>query len=543
MGVCTLFKENIAHIQESLFDSSNIMNEGVKRKLEKSWAPIFYEHIFSKIDEKPFAVMYSDTGRPNFPVNISLALEYIKHFQNYTDDELVENFYFNYLLNYAVGIRTLGELNLAERTLYEFRSRIYKYTMEHPGEDDLIFGQFRNLVDGFAVTAGISDKLQRMDSTMFMSNIKKSGRLALAYDVLVKAVKSIPEEICSLPLKEVLTSEFKTDTLYRVKVNETDSKFETILNLCREALETLKSLNPEKETEELRIINRFLAEQAKYDEETDRLRARDKKEISAASLQSAYDEDATYRNKAGKSQSGYVANLSETCSKKNPFQLITDYKVAANITSDVELINERLLELEKNTGCKELYVDGGYYSQEAAESDEEQGIKINFTDMTGKTPKGNVGACEFELDDEKKIIKSCPKGIKPMRSAEKAGQFVAHFSLESCEGCELLDQCPVKKQKKSYVVRFSQKALTASKQRKLITENYKSNCSMRAGIEGTNSALKRRHGMSKLKVRGLAKVQVEVGLKVTAQNFRRLCTYLLQTVKKLNEPYQGVVLP
>ena len=504
-----MFKENIAHIQESLFDSSNIMNEGVKRKLEKSWAPIFYEHIFGKIDEKPFAVMYSDTGRPNFPVNISLALEYIKHFQNYTDDELVENFYFNYLLNYAVGIRSLGELNLAERTLYEFRSRIYK----------------------------------RMDSTMFMSNIKKSGRLALAYDVLVKAVKSIPEEICSLPLKEVLTSEFKTDTLYRVKVNETDSKFETILNLCREALETLKSLNPEKETEELRIINRFLAEQAKYDEETDRLRARDKKEISAASLQSAYDEDATYRNKAGKSQSGYVANLSETCSKKNPFQLITDYKVSANITSDVELINERLLELEKNTGCKELYVDGGYYSQEAAESDEEQGIKINFTDMTGKTPKGNIGACEFELDDEKKIIKSCPKGIKPMRSAEKAGQFVAHFSLESCEGCELLDQCPVKKQKKSYVVRFSQKALTASKQRKLITENYKSNCSMRAGIEGTNSALKRRHGMSKLKVRGLAKVQVEVGLKVTAQNFRRLCTYLLQTVKKLNEPYQGVVLP
>ena len=32
-----------------------------------------------------------------------------------------------------------------------------------------------------------------MDTTMFMSNIKKAGRLALAFDVLVKAIKAIPE--------------------------------------------------------------------------------------------------------------------------------------------------------------------------------------------------------------------------------------------------------------------------------------------------------------------------------------------------------------
>lgn len=537
-----MFKENIVHNQTSLFNSTGLMSEGVKKKLEKSWAPIFYDHIFSKIDEKPFAVMYSDTGRPNFPVNILLSLEYIKHFQNYTDDELVENFNFNYLLNYAVGIRTLGETNLAERTIYEFRSRIYKYTREHLGEDDLIFGQFLKLLDEFAAVAGISDKLQRMDSTMFMSNIKKSGRLALAYDVLVNAVKAIPEELCSSSLKEVLTSEFKTNTLYRVKINETESKFENILNLSHEASETLKGLNQEKEIDAFRIINRFLSEQAEYDQETDRLTAKDKKKISASSLQSAYDEDATFRNKAGKSQSGYVANLSETCSKENPFQLITDYKVAANITSDVELIKKRLPELKNNTGCEELYVDGGYYSQEAASSDKDQGVKINFTDMTGKTPKDKIGACEFKLDDAEKFIESCPNGTKPIRSAEKNGQIVAHFGLESCDNCELLDQCPVKKQKKSYVVRFSQKVLTASKQRKMIAENYKSNCSMRAGIEGTNSALKRRHGMSKLRVRGLAKSQVEVGLKVTAQNFRRLCTYLLQTAKKLNEPYIGVAL-
>lgn len=317
---------------------------------------------------------------------------------------------------------------------------------------------------------------------------------------------------------------------------------ETILNLCHEARETLKNLHSEKETDELRIINRFLAEQAEYNEATNRLTAKDKKLISPASLQSAYDEDATFRTKAGKSQSGYVANFSETCSKDNPFQLITDYKVATNNTSDVELIKKRLPEITSHTGCEELYVDGGYYFQEAVDSEEEHGVKINFTDMTGKEPKGKIAACEFDVDDKSKTIKSCPKGIKPERSVEKGGQIVAHFALESCDNCELLDQCPAKKQKKNYVVRFSQKALTASEQRKMIAENYKANCSMRAGIEGTNSALKRRHGMNKLRVRGLAKSQVAVGLKVTAQNFRRLCKYLVETAKKPHRLDQGVAM-
>ena len=101
-----LFRENNNHLQQSLFESVNFMDSRIKAKLEKSWAPIFYKYVFCNIDEKPFSVLYSDTGRANFLVNILLSLEYIKHLKNYSDDELIENFNFNYLINYAVGIRT-----------------------------------------------------------------------------------------------------------------------------------------------------------------------------------------------------------------------------------------------------------------------------------------------------------------------------------------------------------------------------------------------------------------------------------------------------
>jgi hypothetical protein len=101
--VCGMFKENTVHFQESFFNSTNLMAPVIKSKLEKSWTPIFYEHIFCQIDEKPFAVLYGETGNLNFPVNILLSLEYIKHMKDYPDLELLDAYYFDYLVNYALG--------------------------------------------------------------------------------------------------------------------------------------------------------------------------------------------------------------------------------------------------------------------------------------------------------------------------------------------------------------------------------------------------------------------------------------------------------
>ena len=82
-------------------------------------------------------------------MNIVLSLEFIKHLFNYSDDELMDEFYFNYQVDYAVGIRHLGSLNLAERTFYDFRARVYQYIIQHPEQENLIFGQFLKLTKIF----------------------------------------------------------------------------------------------------------------------------------------------------------------------------------------------------------------------------------------------------------------------------------------------------------------------------------------------------------------------------------------------------------
>jgi hypothetical protein len=71
--------------------------------------------------------------------------------------------------------------------------------------------------------------------------------------------------------------------------------------------------------------------------------------LSATSLQSPDDLEATYREKRGKGYQGYVANLSETCEPQNPLQLITNVQVASNATDDSQLLAEALPNLKKRT--------------------------------------------------------------------------------------------------------------------------------------------------------------------------------------------------
>ena len=74
--------------QLSLFDSFNSLTDREKRFLDKSWAKYFAEHIFPKIDEKPYAVLYSGKdSRPNTPVNIQIGALLIKELTNLSDEE------------------------------------------------------------------------------------------------------------------------------------------------------------------------------------------------------------------------------------------------------------------------------------------------------------------------------------------------------------------------------------------------------------------------------------------------------------------------
>lgn len=230
-----MFKENSKHLQSSFLETTYWMNQGIKKKLEKSWAPAFYRLVFQKIDELPFSKLYSNIGSPNFPINILLSLEFIKYIMDFSDHELINAFYFNYLVNYAVGIRTIGEINLSEKTLYNFRGRVYQHLLANPDDEEAIFGQFYTLASAFIKSPGVASSMTELtvvNATQFITNIRDYGVLSLLFNRLEKSIKNIPEEKRGEELQIVLKKGFKTKILYRTRPSQLDE----ISRMLRELL-------------------------------------------------------------------------------------------------------------------------------------------------------------------------------------------------------------------------------------------------------------------------------------------------------------------
>ncbi|WP_373844927.1 AMP-binding protein [Clostridium sp.] len=55
-----MFRENKEHLQEKLFTSIYLMDKKVRKRLMNGWAPLYYEHVFSNIDETIFSPLYNE---------------------------------------------------------------------------------------------------------------------------------------------------------------------------------------------------------------------------------------------------------------------------------------------------------------------------------------------------------------------------------------------------------------------------------------------------------------------------------------------------
>jgi len=518
-----MFKENKDHLQAELFDTISELPRRVQRRLENSWAASFYENVFCKIDEQDFARLYSeDYGRPNFPVNILVAFEILKHRHNLTDEEAFDQFYFNMQWRVALGSRNIGQDIFAERTLYDFRERLYRYSLQNPGEDDLIYMQFENITKHLKEVMGLDTSEMRTDSTQIMPNIKKAGRLSLSYDVLTKALIECPKDLLPEELLKILTPVFKRDLLYRTKSREIESRLKEMLHLCSRFLELVESTPRLQDLPSVPLVRRFLKDHTAIDLDSEELVVKPSNMISSDSLQSAHDPDATNRTKGRNNYSGYTANIFETCSDFNPVQIITDYTLEKNNVADTTMVCNRMEKVKENHDLEDLYADGGYYSEHVLDKAKDNQVEMHFTNMTGAAPL-TMPVTQFIIEDDK--IKQCPAGQEAKFSyIGKGGTLSARFDPKACSSCEYKSICPAKLGKKDAIVRITQKSLRAAKARDKINDSKQQAImtSKRAAIEGTNSVLKRAYGIGKLAVRGINKSRAATGFKIIAHNIRQL---------------------
>ena len=110
-------------------------------------------------------------------------------------------------------------------------------------------------------------------------------------------------------------------------------------------------------------LQRVFNEQFKVDE-SKVVVARDKKEISAKSVQSPHDTDCHYRDKDGNKMKGYSINITESCDDDRDLNLIGCVDVREASTSDVDFFQDDIKQAQEIFPDKieAVHSDGAFHS-------------------------------------------------------------------------------------------------------------------------------------------------------------------------------------
>ena len=520
--------------QQKLFGVETQLSPSLRDRLESSWARLFRFEVLPLLlkNEDRYAMLYGKTGRPNFSVARLLGLCLLQELSNLSDQQALDAFSFDIRWRYALDVGE-EEDYLSRRSLVEFRRRL---AAKDP-EMKLVRNVFDNIRDSAISKLGLSAGNQRLDSTHIISNIRVRGRVALFTNTLSLFLKSLDEgQLSRVPEAIQKWHSSESEGWFGLGPAEQKIKLEELAQYLYELIVLFeKDL---ASSESYQLLNRLFSEQCEFakDNSSDSSKVQVKKKSQGAALQSPYDPDASFGHKGP----GYSLHIAETCNNSGKNEIITDYEVHGAARSDIGKALSVIERLDA-AGCKPatLFADGGYPSVPSALKVIEQDIEFITPVNRSRLSDDTIGRDLFQFDS-RGFATQCPMGHSPIDHRTLSGNNTTRRSLHAifdgdlCRSCKRLDQCPVRApnhrnkgcQACDTVGDFRLEITPGLRLRDQMhsiqqTTEWKDRYKIRAGIEATNSELKRSHGIGKLRVRRIARVCFAVACKVTACNIKR----------------------
>ena len=526
-----MFQTNIGHRQGRMFSAVNSLSATARKILETSWASTFYKDFFCKIDETILAPLYSTKkSRPNTPVNILIGFEALKSAFGWSDEELYGHFLFDMQVRYSLGIHDFDEEYFDIRTVYNFRAALCRY--EEDSGINLIQKVIEKITDCQIDKFKLKTGLQRMDSTLIQSNIQNMSRIQLLVQFIINFHKRLTDDDKKKYLDRFALY-IKEDSMhycYRLKRDEAKTRLVEIGEDIQFFVKEFKDQYGNREA--YKKLNRAFEEHYRI-EASEVIPKTGNKELKGSTLQSPYDQDATYRNKSGEGSKGYVANITETCDPSNALQLITTVSVEPNITDDQVLMASDLDNLSERMEVKKIVTDGGYIGKTASESAKKHSLKHSVTALKGrKKDENKLGFDDFNVETDEEGI---PISIKWLGNicgelkTGKPGKYSAGFDSNACKECPLKDKCYAKKLKKKdlSVIRFTNDSIRVANQGQQFRDDEGA-LNIRASVESTVRSVIHPFGghLCKMPVRGQIRIKTMTILSATMVNIRRITEYL-----------------
>jgi len=528
-----MFKSNS---QPGLFSFEIELSKIQRDLLEISKEKWFYNLILRNINENNFKPLYSEkASRPNVAVNILVSALILKELKGISYDELMESVMFDLRFKVALGLVSIDEVPFSRGTLFNFQNRILEH--EQQTGINLIEQVFDNLSAKQIKQLSLKTDIQRTDSTLISSNIRKYSRIQLLIEVLIRLERILNETDKQL-IGEQLQAYLKTGSdkyVYGLKSNELPRELEKLGKVYYAVHAEINE--KEKYHDKKEFINFVRVYKEHFVVVNQQVSPKPTEELNSGMLQSPDDQHATYRKKKEQHSKGYTINGTETANPGNPIQLITDIAVNPNNIDDSVILNDRIDTIkEKTPELNEMHTDGGYGSEDNDKKFEVLKITQITTAVRGR-----------ESEIEKKIVQTdespdvytveCPH--QTAVSTPTKQRYKVRFDLNICKECPLKEKCQIFKNKGRYY--FNHEDYLLGKRNSNIKNIPVERRKIRPNVEASMKEFKTRTRNGKTKVRGLFKTSLFAFNAGIAINFGRMYRFIIEC-DPINELFSPIAL-
>jgi hypothetical protein len=505
--------------QNRLFDPFvGVISPAGRKIIGNGWQGVFRHILLEGMPVAELGRHFSeDFGAPTKELYSMAGLVFLADFFDWTAQEAAEAFMFHADVQYALNVEPGGEV--CTRTIERYQ-RLFR-------ENDIHVSLFADLTDRLATALDLDVSRQRLDSTHIFSRMAVFGRTALlavaTKRFLTQLKRHDPDAYAALPEE------------FRKRYEPAQSRlFADVQDAAAHARRRQQA------AEDLHFVITRFADRADLTNRSTykalvtifgqqcELRVEKvllKVKIGRECVQNPSDPDATYDGHKGP---GYQVQIAETCVPSNEVQLITAALPQTASELDPEAVVPMLDQLEQAARLpEEMLADTLYTSDENVQAAEARGVDL-VGPVPGRAPEAGpetLTVDDFGWDDRGGTIDACPAGYQPMSCVRDAATATTRIEMpaSACGECPFRRHCPIERTRDGhFTLEITDKERRlAGRRAEEKTAAYKKRYALRSGIESTNSGLKNRLGMGRLRVRGRGSVFRVVMHKIAGWNMLR----------------------
>ncbi len=505
--------------QNRLFDPfDGVIPAAGRRIIADGWQGLFRHVLLDVMPVADLAKNFSESlGAPTKELFSMAGLVFLADFFGWTPDEAVEAYVFRSDVQYALNLEPGVEVSA--RTIERYQ-RLFR-------DHDLAARVFEDVTTRLIKALDLDVSRQRLDSTHLFSHMATFGRTKLLAVAIKRfltqlqrndrdAYAALPDDLRQryAPAQARLFADAKdADARARCRQQAAEDLHLVITRFADRADLTNRSTYKDLVT--------IFGQQCEVSGETIVVKAKTGGDV----IQNPSDLDATYDGHKGP---GYQVQLAETCVPGNAVQLITAALPQTACEPDAEAVVPMLDQLEHAARWpEEMLADTLYTGDDNVQAAAARGVDL-IGPVPGRAPAADpeaVSVDDFAIDERSGTIDACPAGHRPTSCSRDAATATTRIEMpaSACAECLFRKRCPIEKTRDGvFTLEFTDKEQRLAGRRvEEQTEVFQKRYALRSGIESTNSGLKNRLGLGRLRVRGRASVFRVILHKVAGWNVLR----------------------